>query len=366
MRCSVLGLGTAVPPDLVPQEAALSMSTAVVCENKRQDRLMSILFRKSGVEGRHTVLPTSVGAEWKARPDLLNPGNGPRTGERMKLYCEFAGPLAHSASIRALEDAKTLPEEITHLVTVSCTGFAAPGVDISLIGSLGLPPTTQRINIGFMGCHGAINGMRAVRGLVAADPKAKVLMVAVELCSLHYRLTWDDEGIIGNALFADGAAAMVMAGEESDQQSDQPGLWEIGGTGSCLIPDSTNEMSWYVGDHGFDMRLTGQVANSIEDALQPWMESWLSSMNSSQDEVGAWAVHPGGPKILDAVEAALGLPPEATSVSRSILRQNGNMSSPTVLFVLDQMRHEETQGPVVALAFGPGLMAEAAFLQTVD
>ena len=362
MRCTVLGLGTAVPPDLVSQEAALSMSTAVVCENTRQERLMSILFRKSGVEGRHAVLPTSIGAEWKARPDSLNPGNGPRTGERMNLYREFAAPLAHSASIRALEDAKTLPEEITHLVTVSCTGFAAPGVDISLIGSLGLPPITQRINVGFMGCHGAINGMRAVRGLVAADPKAKVLMVAVELCSLHYRLKWDDEGIIGNALFADGAAAMVVSGEGSDQ----PGIWEIGGTGSCLIPDSTNDMSWHVGDHGFDMRLTGQVANSIEDALQPWMESWLSSMNSSLDEVGAWAVHPGGPKILDAVEAALGLPPEATSVSRSILRQKGNMSSPTVLFVLDQMRHEETPGPVVALAFGPGLMAEAAFLHTVD
>ena len=362
MNCSILGLGTAVPPDSVPQEEALCMSTAVVCDNERQERLMRILFRKSGIDSRGAVLPTSLGPEWKQRPDALNPGHGPRTAERMQLYGQFAGPLAATASTRALEDAQLNPDQITHLVTVSCTGFGAPGVDIGLIQTLGLPATTQRINVGFMGCHGAINGMRTVRGLVAADPDAKVLMCAVELCSLHYRMTWDDEGIIGNALFADGAAAMVVTGDSSDASP----LWEIGGSGSCLIPDSADAMSWHVGDHGFDMRLTGQVAESIEGALRPWMESWLNSLSCSLDEVGAWAVHPGGPKILDAVEAALDLTGDATSISRSVLREHGNMSSPTVLFVLDRMRESVTPGPIVALAFGPGLMAEAAFLHPAE
>lgn len=357
MNCSILGLGTAVPPESMLQEELLSMSTDVICEDTRQERLMRVLFRKAGIDTRVSVLPWQLGYEWKQRPDALNPGLGPRTGERMQLYGQLALPLARAA-VRALEDAQTEPNEITHLVTVSCTGFGAPGVDIALIQSLGLPATTQRINVGFMGCHGAINGMRVVRGLVAADPHAKVLMCAVELCSLHFRLKWDDEGIVGNALFSDGAAALVATGEAGEQSA----IWEIGGSGSCLIPNSTGDMSWHVGDHGFDMRLTGQVSESIEGALGPWMESWLNSLNCSMDQVGAWAVHPGGPKILDSVETALGLPADATAISRSVLREHGNMSSPTVMFVLDRLRQNVTPGPIVALAFGPGLMAEAAFL----
>lgn len=357
MSCSILGLGTAVPPDTMLQEEVLSMSTAVICENTRQERLMRMLFRQAGVESRQSVIPWQLGYEWKQEPDALDPGNGPRTGKRMQMYHHLAGPLAEAACVRALQDADTQPTEITHLVTVSCTGFGAPGVDIGLIQALGLSATTQRINVGFMGCHGAINGMRAVRGLVAADPDAKVLMCAVELCSLHYRLKWDDEGIIGNALFADGAAALVAANDKNDGS-----IWDIGGSGSCLIPESTDAMSWQVGDHGFDMRLTGQVAESIEGALRPWMEEWLNSLNCSVAEVGAWAIHPGGPRILAAVETALGLPTDATLISRSVLSELGNMSSPTVMFVLDRMRRDTTPGPIVVLAFGPGLMAEAAFL----
>ena len=362
MTCAILGLGTAVPVESFSQEAALEMSTAVVCEDARQERMMRILFRKAGIEKRGAVIPTSLGHDWKQRPDTLNPGHGPRTGERMKLYEEFSGSLATSASQAALDDAQVDAVEITHLVTVSCTGFGAPGVDIGLIEDLGLPGTTQRINVGFMGCHGAINGMRVVQGLVAANPNAKVLMCAVELCSLHFRMAWDDEGIIGNALFADGAAALVVSADAGNQTP----LWNISGSGSCLIPDSRDAMSWHIGDHGFDMRLTGRVAESIEDSLQPWMTSWLNSLDCRQEDVGGWAVHPGGPRILDAVETALSLPQDATANSRKILREHGNMSSPTVLFVLDRIRKLGTPGPIIALAFGPGLMAEATFLTPVD
>lgn len=362
MNGFILGVGTATPAASVPQEEALAMSTAVVCENTRQERMMRILFRRSGIDRRGAVLPTSLGREWKARPDALNPGHGPRTSERMELYGKFAGPLAESASVNALQDAGCSPQEITHLVTVSCTGFGAPGVDIGLIKSLGLRSTIQRINVGFMGCHGAINGMRAVRGIVAAEPQARVLMCAVELCSLHYRMAWDDEGIIGNALFADGAAALVAAGTFQNV----PPLWQMSGSGSCLIPDSADAMSWHVGDHGFNMRLTGEVADLIESSLRPWMEEWLGTLGCSFEKIGAWAVHPGGPRILDAVETALNLSGNAVTVSRDVLREHGNMSSPTVLFVLDRMRKAGTPGPIVALAFGPGLMAEAALLTPAE
>lgn len=358
MACSVLGLGTAVPPLSVPQEEALAMSTAVICEDSRQERLMRILFRNAGIDSRSAVLTTRIGQEWKSRPDAVTSGQGPRTGERMEMYEEFAAPLAAAAAQQALEDAEIGAAEITHLVSISCTGFGAPGVDISLINMLPLSRTTQRLHVGFMGCHGAINGMRAVQGLIAANPGARVLMCAVELCSLHYRTTWDDEGIIGNALFADGAAALVVTGE-SDRQAP---LWQIAGSGSCLIPDSIDAMSWHIGDHGFNMRLTGQVAESIETSLRPWMDDWLMSLGLTRDQVGGWAIHPGGPRILDAVESALELPAESTDISRTILREQGNMSSPTVLFVLDQMRKIGVPGPIVVLAFGPGLMAEATLL----
>jgi len=347
-----------VPPDIVPQEEALRLSLDVICEDEREERLMRMLFRRSGVETRHAVVPSSLGYEWKQRHDPLDPGNGPRTAERMQLYNQFAGPLAERAARAALVEAKTDVDQITHLVTVSCTGFGAPGVDVSLIKSLGLRPTTQRVHVGFMGCHGAINGMRAVQGLVAANPGARVLLCAVELSSLHYRLKWDDDGIIGHALFGDGAAALV-AGAGADESSE---IWTLGGTGSCLIPDSEDEMAWHVGDHGFSMRLTSEVPKTIERSLRPWLESWLDSMGSAHDQIASWAIHPGGPKILDAAEHALSLPEGATEISREILRENGNMSSPTVLFVLDRIRRNADRGPVVALAFGPGLMAEAAFL----
>lgn len=360
MHCSILGLGTAVPPATMRQEDVLAMSTDVICENPKQTRLMQMLFRKAGIETRQSCIPPELGYKWKQASE--ESGRGAGTAERMRLYRQFAGPLATEAAAQALDDAATSTDEITHIVTVSCTGFGAPGVDIELIQSLGLRPTTQRVHVGFMGCHGAINGIRAARGLVAANPGAKVLMCAVELCSLHYRLDWDDEGIIGNALFADGAAAIVV----TDDPGDRAPVWNIEDTGCCLIPETTDAMSWHIGDYGFDMRLTGEVANAIERSLHPWMTAWLDLGGHAPDDIATWAVHPGGPRILDAVEAALHLPAEATAISREVLRTLGNMSSPTVLFILDRMRLSVPGGPTVVLAFGPGLMAEAALLSPPD
>lgn len=360
MHCSILGLGTAVPENQNSQSDVLAMSERLVCEDERQQRLSRMLFRKSGVETRHGVVSVEAGDDWKSREDPLSPGMGPRTAERMEIYEEHALPLARQAAESALRDANVRADEITHLVTVSCTGFAAPGVDVGLIQALGLNPTTQRIHVGFMGCHGAINGLRAVQGLTGADPNAKVLMCAVELCCLHFRMAWDDDGIIGNALFADGAAALVAVG----QNDERPEVWGLTGTGCCLIPDSTDAMGWNIGNYGFDMKLTAGVATAIETSLRPWIESWLASLQTSLDQVGSWAVHPGGPRIIDTVESVLDLPESNGRFSREILRTHGNMSSPTVLFVLNSMRKAAASGPTVLLGFGPGLMAEAALVTT--
>ncbi|MEZ6056114.1 MAG: type III polyketide synthase [Planctomycetaceae bacterium] len=357
MTFGIQGLGTATPPHVATQVHLAEMSTEVICQEDRQERLMSMLFKKSGIETRQSVLDPDFAYAWKAdAADLA--GRGPSTGERMRLYAKFAGPLATTASSRALADAVVNPSEITHLVTVSCTGFSSPGVDSELMTSLGLRSTVERVHVGYMGCHGAINGLRVARGLAASDPNARILLCAVELCSLHFRMDWDDEGIKGNALFSDGAAAVVCGNEHPEKSH----LWTVSATGSWRIPNSGDEMSWTVGDYGFDMRLTSRVPPLIEQHLAPWLTEWLASLGQTIESIKGWVVHPGGPRILDAVETALSLPPNTCDISRTVLRELGNMSSPTILFVLDRMRTEHPSGPHLLLAFGPGLTTEAALL----
>lgn len=376
MSLSIWGLGTALPEHTMTQDEALDMTTNIVSEDERQRRLLRMLFRKSAVLNRHTCVPHPIAYEWVA--DEMNESNGqaegngavatvtrtvkwgPTTRERMQLYADFAAPLARQAVGRAFDDADVTPADITHLVTVSCTGFDAPGIDIELIDGLKLPPTTQRINVGYMGCHGAINGLRAAHGIASSQPGARVLLSATELCSLHYRFNWDNEGIIGNALFADGSAALIVGSGEDGAAQDS---FQLRATGSCLIPDSRHVMSWKVGDHGFEMKLTAEVADKINEYLRPWMTEWLAGYGHTIESVESWAVHPGGPKILSAVEEALTLPEEATQVSHEVLAKYGNMSSPTVLFILDRMRRANAPRPCVALGFGPGLVAEAALFE---
>jgi predicted naringenin-chalcone synthase len=382
MSLEILGLGTAVPAHTMSQQEATELAQQVCCENDEQARLLRVLYRKAGVENRHTCLPHRIALDWVGNGDNHAPAVngavvavstlGPTTSERMAFYEEHALPLARQAARTAVDLSSLRPQEITHLVTVTCTGFVAPGVDVDLITQLELPSTTQRIQVGFMGCHGAINGLRVAAALAAADPAARILLCAVELCSLHYRFQWDPERFIGNVLFADGAAALVCAASLEKSAATSVGSpnsssiverpWRVLATGSCLLPDSKDAMTWRVGDHGFEMTLSPRVPDLIGLHLRPWLESWLAGLGISLEDIGSWAVHPGGPRILSAVEESLGLPREATAVSRRMLAEYGNMSSPTVLFILDRLRQQQAARPCVALGFGPGLVAEAALL----
>ncbi len=342
---------------------ATQLAMDVVCQTEQQAKLTRVIYRRARVENRHTVVPHRIALNWKeasqgSESELLTVNLGPTTHERMQIYNEHAADLAINAARQALTDAELAAADITHLVTVTCTGFHAPGVDIELINRLQLPPTTQRVNIGFMGCHGAINGLRAAQGLAALHPQARILVCAVELCSLHYRFIWEPERMMGNALFADGAAAIVC------QAASVPSAthWNLVATGSCLLPASTAEMTWEVGDHGFEMSLTAKVPEVIKQHLPAWISAWLGEHGLAVSDVGSWAVHPGGPRILSAVEECLNLTGDATAVSHEVLREYGNMSSPTVLFILERMRQQQTSRPCVVLGFGPGLVAEAALL----
>ncbi len=356
MTNSIWGIGTAVPDMHVEQHDALQMTTDLVCTDNSQARYLKVLFRSSGVEQRRTVLPWKIGYQWKEEAPHETAGHGPSTAERMLLYEQLAPALAQESARKALNDAGIQAAQVTHLITVSCTGFSAPGVDLSLIETLALAPTVQRVHVGFMGCHAAINAMRIAQAISDSDPTAVVLLCSVELCSLHYRLSWDPEGVKGNALFADGSASMII-GDNTSQQNG----WRIRGTGSRVLPDSREEMSWKIGDYGFEMRLTSRVPGIIREHVRPWLSSWLDRYQCAIEDIGEWAIHPGGPKIISAVENALELPGNACAKSREVLRTCGNMSSPTVLFLFDQLR-KQTDRPIVMLAFGPGLAAEAALL----
>lgn len=361
MSMSILGLGTALPSHIVTQDEAESLAR-VLCERTGASAAtMSTLFRLSGVARRHTVLPPRTLLDWLDRFGLSGEergGGGLGTAGRMEIYSEEALRLGQAAARQALDASGVDASRITHLVTVSCTGFTAPGLDVGLIEKLGLRPDTERLHVGFMGCHGAVNGMRAARAFAASDPRARVLLCAVELCSIHFSYAMDRELYLGNALFSDGAGALVGA-----PCADGPsGIWRLEATGSCILPHSKEDMTWAIGNHGFEMRITKKVPRLIAEHLRPWFEEWLARAGLEVPDVGSWAIHPGGPRILSAAERALGLPEGAASVSREVLAECGNMSSPTILFILDRMARRQAPRPCVALGFGPGLAAEAALL----
>lgn len=396
MNPQIIGIGTATPLHVASQSDSLKMFQDIVCQTERQRRLARELFRKSGVKQRHFVIPYKAAYTWcgpaevaagavaegetsapmparitepKVLPEVIA-GNSPgaSTAERMEIYTHFASDLATESAANALEDSQVRPDQITHLVTVTCTGFDSPGVDFELIKRLELPNTTQRINVGFMGCHAAINGIRVAQAIATADSSARVLVCCVELCSLHYRFQWDNEGIIGNALFADGSASLVIGQQSPTEQSarQQP-QWNLIDTGSVVIAESQSSMSWKVGNHGFEMMLASEVGEKIEANLAAWLTHWLDKRGLSVGDVDYWAVHPGGPKILDAVQSCMHLSKDALNTSRSVLESHGNMSSPTVLFVLQQFQYQQINSGsgnalCLLLAFGPGLVAEVALI----
>jgi predicted naringenin-chalcone synthase len=363
MSFAILGMGTAVPPHRYAQAESAAIAGAAVGADADQAAILTELYAQTEIASRHTVVPKG------AADDLINgtdatkhpfskrgtDGCGPDTAERMAVYVQEALPLARQAARRALEESGQAPSAITHLVTVSCTGFAAPGFDIGLMKSLELAPTLERTHVGFMGCHGAFNGLRVARAFAESNPNARILLCAAELSSIHYHYTWNPKRLVGNALFADGAAAVVGGAADA--------AWQVAANGSCLFANSEHAMTWTIGNHGFDMMLSAKVPNLIAEHLRPWLEAWLRTEGLSIADVSSWAIHPGGPRILTAVESALGVDRSLTWASREVLTRFGNMSSATVLFILQRLRAADARRPCVALGFGPGLAAEAALIR---
>lgn len=356
MQCAILGMGTALPKHWMDQTEAAKTAALISGHTESDASRLGKLYRVTGITRRHSVLiERNGGGPLIDRQSFFNHAadaseRGPGIGARMERYEREAGPLAVAAGREALEESGLSPRTVTHVVTVSCSGFTAPGIDTALIQGVELPPGTQRTHVGFMGCHGALNGLRVAKALVESEG-AIVLLAAVELCTLHYHYGWDMEKNVANALFADGAAAMLLGPGKGD--------WRAALTGSFLIPDSTEAMTWRIRDHGFEMTLSQEVPALIQRHVPEWMEQWLARAGLAMNDVKTWAVHPGGPTILRAAAGALGLEKQDLAASWQALGEYGNMSSPTLLFILRALRSQGAELPCVALGFGPGLAAEA-------
>ncbi len=330
-------------------------------KGKNGPRTLKALYHKTRIKTRGSVLLESPTKPATYQQSFFEPASngksfGPTTQMRMERYAQEAPRLALKACRQALDESGLKAGQITHLVTVSCTGFYAPGLDMDLIRLLGFSQSIHRTNVGFMGCHGALIGLRAAKALAESDPNARVLLCAVELCSLHFQYGWDPQQVVANSLFADGAAAcVVVPGSKAPNKA-----WRIAASGAGIFPKSENEMTWKIGNNGFVMTLSAQIPDLIATHLPLWCKTWLKEKELKISDVHSWAIHPGGPRILDAVTDCLHLTQEMTSVSKDILSSCGNMSSPTVLFILQRLIKENAPKPCVALGFGPGLSVESA------
>src|SRR3954469_19086882 len=356
------GIGTAVPNELITQDDAARLAVELTGGYSEHSAAMKTLYRKAGVHKRHSTLITTSTNGQPANQSFFpiakhGDDRGPTTDARMRKYESCAVELAARASENALNDSDVTPSKISHLVTVSCTGFHAPGVDIGLMDRLRLDHDVTRTHVGFMGCHGALNGLRVASALGQSSPGAKVLLCCVELCSLHHQYAADPQQMVANALFSDGAAAVIGCAKKSKSQ-----CWRLVDQFSYVLPDTEELMSWRIGDHGFQMRLSPQVPHVIERTLRPWLEEHLARYSLTTRDIKGWAIHPGGPRILTACADALGLDHSWLAPSQGVLAEFGNMSSPTVLFILERLRASGDCLPCVVLAFGPGLTIEAALI----
>jgi alpha-pyrone synthase len=364
MHTVLKSIATANPPYKRSQaELATFMARIEGVPESVRDRI-STVYRRSGIDYRYSCL-SDYGAEAEAfefYPNNWDLSPVPTTGDRNQKYKTCALDLAERVSHQAIWQADLVAENITHLIAVSCTGFFAPGLDIHLVKRLGLPTSTDRTLIGFMGCNAAFNGLKAAHAICQTDPDANVLLVCVELCSLHFQIADTVEKVIVNAIFSDGAAAVVLSAI-----SDTAGQLVYTDSASLVTEDSLDAMTWDVGDTGFLMQLSPQVPHLIKQNLPAYLDHFLGRHHLTQASLDFWAVHPGGRQILDQVQAGLALPKDTLEASYEVLRRHGNMSSPTILFILKQLMDKPLPNTStrtgIALGFGPGLSIEGALFQ---
>lgn len=361
MTARILAIGTAVPPTRLRQARLRDLFAGQPGVDRVTGRLITAAFDASAIEHRHTVLAELDDGGSPFIDAATRVLASPPTGVRNEVFAREAPALFAEAARDALDRAEVSADQVTHVITASCTGFFAPGPDYRLVRDLGLPPTVERDHLGFLGCAAALPALRSAARICAIQPSAVVLVVCGELCSIHVRASADPDQIVSAAVFADGAAAAVVTG---GGPSDRP-LLELDAFATALTAEGEDDMVWTIGDNGFEMTLSAQVPRIIEREVH----EALAPLRRSAGRIDAWAVHPGGRSILDRVCSALALGAHELDDSRAVLREYGNMSSATVLFVLRRILDRAAAGEggsdgarVLGVAFSPGLTVESALM----
>lgn len=359
----IIAIGTAVPEHTYQQNELAKYMQGFCQLSDAEAKWLEGLYAKTGIKERHSVL-SDFYAEAEHQ-ELFLAHHNPTVSHRMQAYQRHWLPLALSAihhTRTQLHNSGTSIEKVTHLITVSCTGMAAPGIDIELQKSLALSADTVRLSVNFMGCYAVFHALKIAQAITTATPDAMVLIVSVELCSLHFQPSHNRELMAANALFADGAAALVVT---NDFFKSEKGF-TIATMHAEVIPDSESDMGWNINENGFLMSLSSLVPQQIKDATPLLLDKLCYKAGLSVSEIKYWAIHPGGPKILEAFEEAAGLSKQQLANSYTVLAENGNMSSPTIAFVFEQFWNNyhllKTDELIFAAGFGPGLTVETALL----
>lgn len=378
-RAHLRSLQTIVPGTELVQDDVRDVFAAQPDLGRLAKRIVSASFNGSGIDTRYTVLEELTHVTTSESPEFFDSASGlllsPGTKTRNELYVRESTKLYVEAARRAIDaDPELGAADITHVITVSCTGFHAPGPDYAIVRALGLADSVQRYHLGFMGCYASMPALRAAAQFCEADPEAVVLVVSVELCTLHLRSSEDPDMIVASSLFADGAAAGLVTARPRPAQTSALAL---DGFHTALAVEGEQDMAWTIGDEGFEMILSTAVpqiiGDSIQSALRP-LFSETDGMAAAFDDgaiggqIAHWAIHPGGRSILDKVQERLHLSDDQLSPARETLREYGNMSSATVLFVMRRILEQAGARDgerVAAMAFGPGLTAESALMTVV-
>ncbi len=365
MEACISAIGTANPPYKIPQaKIAEFMAGAHGLDGSEKQRLFA-LYRATGIHNRYAVIPDygKPAGSYVFYPNSKGLEPFPSTSSRLELYRQEALPLATAAVHDCLNQIPhTHRHDITHLITVSCTGMYAPGLDIDLINILGLHREIQRFCINFMGCYAAFNAIKMGRAICQADPDAKVLIVCVELCSLHFQKSPVEDNLLANALFGDGAAAVLI--EDIPDSGKAISLQSV----HCdIMPEGAGDMAWAVGDFGFEMTLSANVPEVIKTGIRGLIAQLKEKLTIPIDHFDKYAIHPGGKKILQVIEEELAIEKKDNLYAHEVLKKYGNMSSPTILYVLkllfDEMLEKNRGEHILALAFGPGLTLESMVLK---
>lgn len=353
----IISIGTAVPQFKHEQDEILHFMSRIYAFNEKERRTLKFLYHQSGISSRYSVLRdySQQPEDWTFYPPTENLEPFPSIEKRMKTFNRWAAGLSARAIHNCLENQIGI-SEITHLITVTCTGLSAPGLDLQLMELLGLPKNIFRTSVNFMGCYAAIHALKLADAICRADPAAKVMIVCTELCTLHFQQAATTDNITSSLLFGDGSAAVLVTGE-----GDKTKGFPLQGFYGEVMPKGKQDMSWELSSTGFAMTLSGYVPALIEEDFEKLVNQALDRNEISRDQITHWSIHPGGRKILEAIEKSLSLPKEKLDTSYQILREYGNMSSPTILFVLKEILsslNKSEKQMVFGAAFGPGLTME--------